>query len=128
VPRTRLSDDLERCPMEAAVAIIGGKWKGVILFHLLDGPTRFNGLHRQMQGITPRLLTKQLRELEEDGLVARTVYPVVPPRVEYTLTDEALALTPLLRSLNTWGEEWLVRRGITPRNESLAATSGSTSP
>ncbi|MEU6375382.1 helix-turn-helix domain-containing protein [Streptomyces sp. NPDC046909] len=98
--------------MEAAVKIIGGKWKGVILFHLLDGTMRFNELQRQMRGITPRALTRQLRELEEDGLVERTAYPVIPPRVEYSLTDEALALKPLLLALNEWGEQWLSRRGI----------------
>jgi DNA-binding HxlR family transcriptional regulator len=78
---------------------------------------RFNEPHRQMPGITPRLLTKQLRELEEDGLVTRTIYPVVPPKVEYSLTDEALTLAPLLQSLNTWGRQWLATRGLTPRNE-----------
>jgi DNA-binding HxlR family transcriptional regulator len=78
---------------------------------------RFNELHRQMPGITPRLLTKQLRELEEDGLVNRTVYPVVPAKVEYSLPDEALDLAPLLQSLSTWGRRWLTNRGIIPRNE-----------
>jgi DNA-binding HxlR family transcriptional regulator len=100
------------CAMEAAVRTIGGKWKGVILFHLLDGTMRFNELSRQMKGIAPRLLTKQLRELEEDGLVLRTVYPVVPPKVEYSLTDEARTLAPLLVELSNWGGQWLSRRGI----------------
>jgi DNA-binding HxlR family transcriptional regulator len=109
--------------MEATVKIIGGKWKGVILFHLLEGTMRFNELHRQMRGITPRALTRQLRELEEDGLVERTVYPVVPPRVEYSLTDEALSLKPLLLALSEWGEQWLSRRGI-----SLPATSTTDRP
>lgn len=96
--RTRSTDDLPGCAMEANVAIIGGKWKGIILFHLLNGVMRFNELHRQMPGITPRLLTKQLRELDEDGLIARTIYPVVPPKVEYSLTDEALTLAPCCRA------------------------------
>ncbi len=98
--------------MEAAVKIIMGKWKGVILFHLLDGPVRFNELSRQVRGITPRLLSKQLKELEEDGIVNRVVHPVIPPCVEYSLTQEALDLSPLLLRLNAWGEEWLERRGI----------------
>jgi DNA-binding HxlR family transcriptional regulator len=115
-----MSDDLPGCAMEASVAIIGGKWKGVILFHLLEGRMRFNELQRQMPGITARLLTKQLRELEEDGLVLRTVYPVVPPKVEYSLTAEALDLAPLLHSLNTLGRQWLATRGIIPRNEQPA--------
>ncbi len=76
---------------------------GVILFHLLDGTMRFNELSRVLRGTTPRLLTKQVRELEEDGLVHRTVYPVVPPKVEYKLTDEALSLAPLLIVLSEWG-------------------------
>ena len=103
MPRTRLFDDLPGCAMEASVAIIGGKWKGVILFYLFEGTMRFNQLARKIRGITPRLLTKQLRELEEDGLVTRTVYPVVPPKVEYSLTEEAQSLVPLLLDLNEWG-------------------------
>jgi len=102
--------------MEASLKIIGGKWKGVILFHLLDGPMRFNELGRAVQGVTSRLLVKQLRELEEDGLGDRTVYPVVPPKVEYALTEEAMTLAPLLRALDVWGGQWLDRRGIVPRN------------
>lgn len=116
MPRTRLFDDLPGCAMEASVAIIGGKWKGVILFYLIEGTMRFNQLARKIRGITPRLLTKQLRELEEDGLVTRTVYPVVPPKVEYSLTEEAQSLVPLLLDLNEWGEQWLDKRGIRPHN------------
>ncbi|MGN7861259.1 winged helix-turn-helix transcriptional regulator [Microbacterium sp. 22303] len=126
MPRTRLSDDLPGCAMEASVSIIGGKWKGAVLFHLLDGTMRFNQLHRQMPGVTARLLTKQLRELEENGLVERTVHPVVPPKVEHSLTGEARELAPLLRSLNTWGQRWLATRGITPLNE--RATTDRASP
>lgn len=116
MPRTRLFDDLPGCAMEASVAIIGGKWKGVILFYLIEGTMRFNQLARKIRGITPRLLTKQLRELEEDGLVTRTVYPVVPPKVEYSLTEEAQSLVPLLLDLNEWGEQRLAKRGIRPHN------------
>ena len=116
MPRTRLFDDLPGCAMEASVAIIGGKWKGVILFYLIEGTMRFNQLARKIRGITPRLLTKQLRELEEDGLVTRTVYPVVPPKVEYSLTEEAQSLVPLLLDLNEWGEQWLDKRRIRPHN------------
>lgn len=113
MPRTRPSDELPGCAMEATVSIIGGRWKGVILFHLLEGTQRFNELQRQMPGIAPRPLTRQLRELEEDGLVERTVHPVVPPKVEYSLTEEARSLETLLRGLNEWGKQWLARRGIT---------------
>lgn len=118
--RTREYSDIPGCAMEASLKIIGGKWKGVILFHLLEGTMRFNELSRKTAGITPRLLVKQLRELEEDGLVERTVYPVVPPKVEYALTEEALTLAPLLRALDSWGEGWLERRGIIPLNRALS--------
>lgn len=92
---------------------MGGKWKGVILYHLLrDGTQRFNHLQRQLKGIPPRLLVKQLRELEADGLVLREVFPVVPAHVEYSLTDEGRTLGPLLLDLSAWGDRWLERRGI----------------
>lgn len=113
-------DDHPGCAMQAAVSTIMGKWKGVILFYLLEGTMRFNELGRQMPGITPRLLTKQLRELEADGLVIRTVYPVVPPKVEYSLTDEARELEPLLHGLSQWGERWMARRGIKTREQLTA--------
>jgi|TARA_A100000171_G_C2134125_1_gene148844 DNA-binding HxlR family transcriptional regulator len=118
-------DDHPGCAMQAAVSTIMGKWKGVILFHLLEGTMRFNELARQMEGVTPRLLTKQLRELEADGLVIRTVYPVVPPKVEYSLTEEAKGLEPLLHGLSDWGERWMARRGIKTR-EQLKAEAKST--
>jgi DNA-binding HxlR family transcriptional regulator len=97
--------------MEAAVNLINGKWKSVILYHLLDVTQRFNELHRHLAGCTPRLLTKQLRELEEDGLIQRIAYPVIPPKVEYSLTDEGRSLGPLLLQLRDWGQGWLNRRG-----------------
>lgn len=126
MPRTHDFGVLPGCAMEAAVNTIMGKWKGVILFHLLEGTMRFNELSRQLEEITPRLLTKQLRELEEDGLVTRTVYAVVPPRVEYSLTDEARELAPVLHALSDWGGTWLKRRGIKTRCEARleAATAG----
>ena len=111
--KLRNYDAAPGCSMEAALHIMGGKWKGVILYHLLlDGTHRFNQLQRQLTGIPPRLLIKQLRELEEDGLVTRTVYPVVPPKVEYALSDEGRSLEPFLLGLSAWGEKWLARRGM----------------
>ncbi|MEM7778719.1 MAG: helix-turn-helix domain-containing protein, partial [Pseudomonadota bacterium] len=92
------------CPVEAALERIGGKWKGVALYHLLEGPKRYNELKRDVGNVTQRMLTKQLRELEADGLVARKVFPVVPPHVEYSLTPHGRSLEPILLALRDWGE------------------------
>ena len=97
------------CAIEAALNLIDGRWKGVILYHLLDGTLRFNALARQLKAITQRMLVKQLRELEEDGLIGRKVYAEVPPRVEYSLTEEGRSMEPLLRALELWGSDWLAR-------------------
>lgn len=94
------------CSVEAALDVIGGKWKGVIVFQLLSGTKRFNELHRSFRGITHRMLTLQLRELEEDGVVRRTVYAQVPPKVEYSLTPFGYSLRPILLLLREWGEEY----------------------
>lgn len=94
------------CPVEATLEIIGGKWKGVALFHLLDGEKRFNELQRAMGNVTQRMLTKQLRELEAAGLVERKVYAVVPPKVEYSLTPKGQTLKPVLLELRKWGKEY----------------------
>jgi DNA-binding HxlR family transcriptional regulator len=93
------------CPVEAALEMFGGKWKGMILYHLLDGPIRFNALQRMVGSVTQRMLTKQLRELEACGLVRRTVYAEVPPRVEYSLTPKGQTLAPILRALRDWGQQ-----------------------
>ncbi len=92
------------CSVEAAIGLIDGKWKSVILFHLLSGTLRFSELRRQVGSVTPRMLTNQLRELEEDGLVARKVYAVVPPKVEYTLSPLGRSMEPILMSLKAWGD------------------------
>lgn len=111
--KLRNYDAAPGCSMEAALHIMGGKWKGVILYHLLlDGTHRFNELQRALNSIPARLLVKQLRELEEDGLVIRTVFPVVPPKVEYALSDEGRSLEPFLLGLSIWGESWLKVRGM----------------
>jgi DNA-binding HxlR family transcriptional regulator len=91
------------CPVEACMEVVGGKWKGVILFHLLGGTRRFNELLRLIPGVTQRMLTRQLRELETDGIVARKVYAQVPPKVEYSLTKFGLTLKPLLHDMQRWG-------------------------
>jgi DNA-binding HxlR family transcriptional regulator len=95
------------CPVEACVEVIGGKWKGVILFHLLGGTKRFNELSRLMPVITQRMLTRQLRELEADQVFERKVYPEVPPKVEYSLTEFGKTLEPVLKTLQGWGVNYL---------------------
>lgn len=110
------------CPVEACLEVIGGKWKGVILFHLLGGTKRFNELMRSMPKVTQRMLTRQLRELEADRIVDRKVYPEVPPRVEYSLTNFGRTLEPTLRMLQKWGTEHLGQiiqaKNGAPNNES----------
>ncbi len=93
------------CSVEATISLIDGKWKCVIIFHLLDGPVRFNEIQRRLQDVTPRMLTNQLRELEADGLIIRTVYPQVPPKVEYSLSSRGKSLEPILDALKTWGDD-----------------------
>lgn len=97
------------CPVEACVEVIGGKWKGVILYHLLGGTKRFNELLRLMPGVTQRMLTRQLRELEADRIVERKVYAEVPPKVEYSLTEFGRTLEPVLKTLQGWGAKNLDR-------------------
>lgn len=89
--------------------LIGGKWKGMVLFYLLEGKMRFSELMRAIGCVTQRMLTKQLRELEASGLVNRIVYAEVPPRVEYELTSEGESLRPLLMELKKWGDGYALR-------------------
>lgn len=101
--------DLGGCQIEATLQLLDGKWKGVILHHLLrDEVLRFNELVKLLSTITHRTLSKQLREMEVAGLVARTVYPVVPPRVDYSLTPLGRSLEPVIQALGRWGQENLV--------------------
>ena len=91
------------CPVEAAVDVFGGKWKALILWWLQQRTWRFSELRRQMPGITEKMLTQQLRELEADGIVERRVYPTVPPKVEYSLTEYGRSLKRALRAICDWG-------------------------
>ncbi len=91
------------CPVEITLAVIGGKWKTLILWHLRGDKKRFAELRRLMPNVTQRMLTLQLRELESDGVIARKVYPVAPPKVEYSLTNLGRSLKPILNSLCRWG-------------------------
>ena len=92
------------CPVEATMSIIGGKWKCLIIHHLIDGTKRFNELRRLIPTITQRMLTSQLRELEADRIVNRKVYAQVPPKTEYSLTNLGKTLEPVLWSMHDWGK------------------------
>ncbi len=91
------------CPVEAALEIIGAKWKGGILYNLCEGEIRFGELRRRMPNVTQRILSKALRELEADGVVLRTVYPTNPPQVGYRFTARGEALRPIVEALAVWG-------------------------
>ncbi|WP_405155080.1 winged helix-turn-helix transcriptional regulator [Paenibacillus sp. FSL K6-0108] len=95
----------EGCPVEYTLDVIGGKWKGVLLYHMIEGPIRFNEFRRICPNITQRMLTLQLRELEEDGIVHREVYPQVPPKVEYSLSEFGRTLVPIIMEMKIWGEK-----------------------
>lgn len=114
------------CTLTLAMDLVGGKWKMVILWHLRNGVLRFNELRRLLEGITQKMLTQQLRELEDSGLVTRTVYPVVPPKVEYCLTNEGFTLIPSLDMLCQWSSAYAATHGIAEVTlcPSLAAKKG----
>ena len=104
---------LTNCPVEATLDLIGGKYKALILWRLSGGTLRFSQLQKHIPA-TARMLTLQLRELEQDGLVSRTVYPEVPPRVEYAMTDLGRSLMPILTAMRNWGAEYLRGKDIEP--------------
>ncbi|MFD0813253.1 winged helix-turn-helix transcriptional regulator [Amycolatopsis umgeniensis] len=97
------------CGLDAAIAVMGGKWKGLILFALQDGPVRFGELRRAVPGISERVLILQLREMEATGLLYREVYHQVPPKVEYSLTGFGHSLNTAMARLGAWGEEHMER-------------------
>jgi len=103
------SPDMQACPVETTLDVIGGKWKGILLYQLLDGTKRFNEFRRLNPGITQFMLTLQLRELERDGIIHREIYKEVPPRVEYSLTDFGRTVEPVIMSMKAWGESYKVR-------------------
>ncbi|MEJ9212206.1 helix-turn-helix domain-containing protein [Bacillus smithii] len=105
---TRMREKTFNCEKELTLAVIGGKWKMLILWHLgKEGTKRFSELKALMPGITQRMLVNQLRELEEDLIVHREVYPVVPPKVEYSLTEYGKSLMPILESMYQWGKNYM---------------------
>ncbi|WP_276356095.1 winged helix-turn-helix transcriptional regulator [Cohnella caldifontis] len=98
---------MQKCPVEITVELIEGKWKTELLRHLLGGTKRFNELRRLMPEVTQRVMTNQLREMERDGLVERTVYAEIPPKVEYRLTELGRSLEPMLLEMLRWGEAYV---------------------
>ncbi|MGL4635107.1 MAG: winged helix-turn-helix transcriptional regulator [Beijerinckiaceae bacterium] len=101
----------DACPVEHTLAVIGGRWKPVILFHLRSGKRRFNEFRRLIPDVTQRMLTQHLRELESDGIISRHVHPVVPPHVDYEITDVGASLMPILEAMAEWGMQ---RRAVEP--------------
>ena len=99
------------CPIETSLNLIGGKYKALILWKLMNRTLRFSELRKQVPKATPKMLTQQLRELEQDGLVLRQVYAVVPPKVEYSLTTKGQSLEPVLQALCSWGMTCLNKAG-----------------
>lgn len=103
-----------QCPVEATLSLIGGKYKSLILWHLIGKTLRFNELSKLITSATPKMLTQQLRELENDGLINRIVYPVVPPKVEYSLTDFGKSIIPILEAMCSWGTNYLTENNVSP--------------
>ena len=105
---------MDNCPVEATLDLIGGKYKALILWHLSDGVLRFSELRSRIPKATPKMLTQQLRELETHNLVHREVYAVIPPKVEYSLTDTGRSLLPILVAMRDWGASYLRQKDLEP--------------
>lgn len=119
--RPKRLDPKSGCAVELTLSVIGGVWKPLILFHLLVGKKRFMELARAVPDVTQRMLTLQLRELEADGLVTRTVFAEVPPRVEYEVTPLGRTLGPLMLALRDWGERYRTEQQNLPPIQALCA-------
>ena len=104
----------DHCPVEATLELIGGKYKALILWHLAEGKLRFSELRKAITSATPKMLTQQLRELESHQLIHREVYPVVPPKVEYSLTELGFSLMPVLVAMRDWGADYLRKKDLEP--------------
>ena len=103
--------DEKSCPVTATMQVLGGKWKAILINAIYHtSPARFGELKRSVKGITQSMLTQQLRELEDDGLISRKIYAEIPPRVEYTLTEFGLTLSPIMQSMAKWGEEYRINK------------------
>ncbi len=103
--------DEKSCPVTATMQVLGGKWKAILINAIYHtSPARFGELKRSVKGITQSMLTSQLRELEDDGIISRKIYAEIPPRVEYTLTEFGLTLSPIMQSMAQWGEEYRINK------------------
>ncbi len=103
-------EEMPACPVAATVALIGSKWKLLILRNLMARPWRFNELKKNLEGISQKVLTDSLRSLEADGIILRTVYPEVPPRVEYSLSPLGESMRPILSAMESWGKAYQENR------------------
>ena len=102
----KTKDELPECPVATTVSLIGSKWKLLILRNLLSRPWRFNELQKSLEGISQKVLTDSLRSMESDGIITRTVYPEVPPRVEYALSELGETMRPIIQSMEAWGIDY----------------------
>ena len=104
----------QNCPVETTLELIGGQYKALILWHLAESKLRYSQLRNVLAGITPKMLTQQLRELESKKLIHREVFPIVPPKVEYSLTELGKSLIPILVAMRDWGSDYLRGKKIEP--------------
>lgn len=102
-------EELPECPVATTVQLIGSKWKLLILRNLFQRPWRFNELKKSLEGISQKVLTDSLRSMETDGIITRTVYPEVPPRVEYALTEVGQSMRPIIKAMEDWGKSYKQR-------------------
>ena len=105
-------ENRSNCPVESTLELIGGKYKALILWHLSDSALRFSELRKAISGATAKMLTQQLRELEAQQLIHREVFPVIPPKVEYSLTDLGRSLLPILVAMRDWGANYLKTKNL----------------
>lgn len=106
IPKKFSTTRKPHCAVALCLAVISGRWNGIIIYHLLSGTRRFNELRKLIPDVSQRMLTVQLRELEERGVVRREVFPVIPPHVEYSLTDFGKTLEPIIKQIEDWGHQY----------------------
>ncbi len=110
-PKKKFIFDENTCPITATMKVLGGKWKPILINAIyFTAPARFGELKRSVIGITQSMLTQQLRELEDDGIISRKIYAEIPPKVEYTLTDFGLTLSPVIQTLADWGKKYKLNK------------------